>query len=88
MNEICFKIANKMIERSIWVADGVPYKSSVKNLVSGMEWHTDGKEPLIAFQGIELRGSEVCAEENKLFFMGMDFTICWEFSVKESRGQP
>lgn len=55
MNEICFKIANKMIERSIWVADGVPYKSSVKNLVSGMEWHTDGKEPLIAFQGIELR---------------------------------
>lgn len=83
MKEMCFLLGNHWIERSIYCLDGVPYKSVIKNKLSGMEWQSDGREPLIALPGIELKGSNISFQDNVLLIKGADFTVRWEFTIWE-----
>ena len=81
MEDLSFRIGNDYVERHIYISQGVPYKSVIRNKVSGMEWESDGREPLIALPGIELEGSKVCLETDAIIIYGEDFTIRWEFKV-------
>lgn len=76
-----FTIGNGLIEQKICFKDGIPYKNVVKNKASGMEWVFDDGEALIAFPGIDLKGSDVSFAANQVLIRGNDYTISWEFTV-------
>ncbi|MBQ8816371.1 MAG: alpha-galactosidase [Lachnospiraceae bacterium] len=82
MSEICFTIGNKFIERQIYLENGVPVRSVLRNLMSGVEWATDGKEPVISLPGIDLSGCEVSFHpDHAICFKGDDFEVCWKFTI-------
>lgn len=83
MKDLIFRLGNNYIERQIYISHGVPYKSVIRNKVSGMEWESDGREPLLAFQGLDLEDNSVCLEENAIVIYGDNFTIRWEFRAFE-----
>lgn len=83
MENVCFTIGNGLIERHIYLEDSVPVRSVTKNKLTGMEWASDGKEPLITFQGIDLKGSKVTLEADTMLFSGSDFEVRWEFKTYE-----
>lgn len=81
MNEICFKINNELIEREIYLEDGLPRKSVIRNRCTGVEWTTDSGDSLISFEGINLHGCEVSLEDRAIVLTGKTFEVCWEFTI-------
>lgn len=79
-----FCIENKHIKREIFIDNGEPLKSVITNKDTNAVWESDGKEPLIAMPGIELKGAEVEIEKNKIRFIGTDFELVWEFRIFEN----
>ncbi len=83
ISEKCFRLGNELMERKIYILNGVPYKSVITNKVTGMEWASDGSEPLFALPGLDLTGSNVSLEEDAILIEGQDVIIRWEFRMFE-----
>ena len=86
-----FGLENELIERQVMIENGVPVRSILRNKKSGAEWSTDGKEPVIALPGIDLKGSHVTGEtaakegEKTLIicFQTADYEVRWEWKLWE-----
>lgn len=93
MSEFCFKIGNSLIERCIYLENGVPVRSVVRNLTTGTIWETDGREAVISLPGINLEGCKVSfwnaepeaemQRKQAICFQGLDFDMRWEFRIWE-----
>ena len=83
MSETYFRIGNDLVERQIYLENGVPVRSVLRNLVSGTEWATDGREPVIQLPGIDLSGCRVSICPDVICFKGADFEVRWEFRIWE-----
>ena len=86
-----FGLENELIERQVMIENGVPVRSILRNKKSGAEWSTDGKEPVIALPGIDLKGScvsgETAAKEGEksliISFQTADYEVRWEWKLWE-----
>lgn len=81
MQELCFSIGNEYIERKVFFQNGVPVRGDIMNKKTGAIWASDGKEPLIAFSGIDFCGAHVRLFEKSVEILGKDFKLVWEFNV-------
>lgn len=87
-----FQLENSRIERQIVIENGVPVRSVVTNKISGAQWASDGKDPVIRIPGVALEGSSVRIEDtawengekqSALVFLTAEYELRWEMKLWE-----